>query len=57
MMILAVIEVIELANSPQQQQHCLDTDDSDEYERVTSRGHYDCVDIKLNTSILKPLTG
>ena len=48
MMILAGIEVIELANSPQQQ-HCLDTDD--EYGRVTSRGHYDCVDIKLNTSI------
>ena len=56
MMILAVIEVIELANSPQQQ-HCLGTDDTNEYGRVTSRGHYDCVDIKLNTSILKPLTG
>ena len=50
MMILAVIEVIELANSPQQQ-HCLDTDDTDEYEHVASRGYYDCVDIKLNTSI------
>ena len=35
MMILAVIEVIELANSPQQQ-HCLDTDDTDEYGHVGS---------------------
>ena len=50
MMILAVIEVIELANSPQQQ-HCSDTDDSDEYGHVDSRGYYDYVDIKLNTSI------
>ena len=35
MMILAEIEVIELANSPQQQ-HCLDTDDSDEQDKVNS---------------------
>ena len=30
---------------------------SDEYGHVASRGYYDYVDIKLNTSISKPLTG